>query len=200
MNEYLSTTLKVITALAIGFTANFLMSLVAAPGHSSIALAVGVLLTSFGFMFAKYSTEIVILPFAVVSIVLRLIRGKKIKLRSDKSRDRFEFLGRALFVAAYGLVSAMTGIFIGAIDDGWGWFATSALFGTIGMLLAVLVPEDVIWAVDQVDVMSGEPTAAAKADLEQARKDGVPAVLFADKVAKGVINVILEKPGTDDKR
>lgn len=199
MNKHLSTTLKVITALAVGFTANFLMSSVAAPGHSAIALAVGVLLTSFGFIFAKYSTDIVILPFAVVSIALLLIRGNEIKPRSDKSRDRFEFLGRALFVAAYGLVSAMTGIFIGDIDDGWGWFASSALFGTIGMLLAVLVPEDVIWAVDQVDVMSGEPTAAAKADLEQARKDGVPAVLFADKVAKGAIEVIFGKPNPDDK-
>ncbi len=200
MNEHLSTTLKVITALAIGFTANFLMSQVAAPGHSAIALAVGVLLTSFGFMFAKYFMEIVMLPFAVVSIILRFIGGNKIKPRSDKSKDRLDFFGRALFVVAYGFVSAVTGIFIGAIDDGWGWFATSALFGTTGMLLAVLVPEDLIWAVDQVDVMSGEPTAAAKADLEQARKDGVPAVLFADTVAKGVINVILEKPGTDDKR
>ena len=41
---------------------------------------------------------------------------------------------------------------------------------------------------------------AAKADLEQARKDGVPAVVFADNVAKGVIDVLLEKPGAGDKR
>ncbi|MEO6173265.1 MAG: hypothetical protein ABIP02_09120 [Arenimonas sp.] len=200
MNEYLSTTLKVITALAIGFITNFLMTQIAAPGHHAIALGVGVLLTSFGFMFAKYFMEIVTLPFAIVSMVLRLARGNKIKPRAKKGRDKFEILGRVLFVAAYGFVSAVTGIFIGAIDDGLGWFATSALFGTVGMLLAVLIPEDVIWALDDSDVSSGTPTAAAKAEHEQARKDGDPAVLFVDKVAKGAIDILIGKFDTDDKR
>ena len=200
MDEYLSTTLKVISALAIGFTTNILMSEIAAPGHHAIALAVSVLLTSFGFMFAKYFMEIVTLPFAVVSMVLRLARGNKIRPRAKKGRDKFEILGRALFVMAYGFVSAVTGIFIGAIEDGLGWFTASALFGTVGLLLAGLIPEDLIWAVDDTDVCSGTPTAAAKAEHEQARKDGDPAVLFADKVAKGAINILIGKFDTDDKR
>ena len=149
MSEYLSTALRVITALAIGFIANFLMSQIAAPGHIGTALGVGILLTSFGFVFARYVMQIVTLPFAVVSMVLRFARGIKNKPHSDKSKDRLDFFGRALFVVTYGFVSAVTGIFIGAIDDGMGWFTTSALFGTIGILLAVLVPEDVmtpIWS------------------------------------------------------
>ncbi len=199
MNEYLSTTLKVITTFGIGFTVNVLMSQLAAPGHHVVALAVGVLLTFFGLIFARYFMDVVLLPFAVASLVLRWIRGNKMRPHSDKRKDPFDFFFRALFVLAYGFTSAVTGIFIGLIDHGMGWFAASALFGTVGTLLAVLVPEDVIWELDDNDVGGGEPTAAAKADLEQARKDGVPAVLFADKVAKGAIEVILGKPNTDDK-
>ena len=199
MNEYLSTTLKVITTLGIGFTVNVLMSQLAAPGHHIVALAVGLLLTFFGFLFAKHFMYVVLLPFALTSLVLRWIRGDKMRPRSDKRKDPFDFFFRALFILAYGFASAVTGIFIGLIDHGMGWFTTSALFGTVGLLLAVLVPEEVIWELDDTDAGGGEPTAAAKADLEQARKDGVPAVLFADKVAKGAIEVIFGKPNTDDK-
>lgn len=200
MNEHLSTTLKVITALAIGFTTNIVISEIAAPGHHAIALGVGVLLTSFGFMFAKYSMELVMLPLAIVSIILRLAGGNKSRPLVKKGRDKFDILGRALFVVAYGFVSAVTGIFIGAIDGGLGWFTASALFGTIGLLLAVLIPEDVIWAVDDSDVSAGTPTATARAEHEQARKDGDPAVLFADKVAKGAVDILFGKFDTDDKR
>lgn len=201
MNEHLNTTLKVVATLATGFAANYVMTLSAAPGYSGTALAVGVLLTAFGFMFAQFAMQIVMLPMAVVSLVLRLIRGNKIKPQTERSNDRLDFFGRALFVAAYGLVSAVTGIFIGAIDDGMGWLAASALFGTMGILLAVLVPEDVIWAFDEGDTLSGSPTAAGKADIERARQEGNPSVLFADKVAKNIIKVIVEKPsGDDDKR
>ena len=101
---------------------------------------------------------------------------------------------------AYGFVSAVTGIFIGAVENGLGWFTASALFGTVGLLLAGLIPEDLIWAVEDTEVCSGTPTAAAKAELEQARKDADPGVLFADKVAKGAVDILIGKFDTDDKR
>ena len=196
MNEHSSTTLKVIAALVIGFSLNCIMTAWAAPGYPGTALAIGVFLTSFGFFFAKFAMEIVVLPMAAISLVLRLVRGEKIKLRSHTSNDRIDFFGRVLFVLSYSFVSAITGIFIGAIDGGMGWFTTSALFGTLAIFLAMLVPADLIWAAEGGDSLSGEPTAAGKADIEQARKDGNPSVLFADKVAKSVIDALIEKPDT----
>ena len=59
MNEDLRTALKVIAFLATAFVANAGMTLLSAPGYTGTALAAGVGLISVGFMFAKYSMEIV---------------------------------------------------------------------------------------------------------------------------------------------
>lgn len=199
MNEHSIATLKVIAALAIGFAANFSMTLLAAPGNGGIAVGVGVLLTALGLVFAKFVLDIVLLPVAVISLVLRLVRGKKLIAHSPKNNDRIGFFGRVLFVLTLGFVSAITGIFIGAMEGGMGWFTSSALFGTIGMLLAILMPEELMWATEHSETLFSEPTAAGNADIEQARKDGNPTVLFADKFAKKVIDVLVEKPGPDNK-
>lgn len=199
MNEHSNTTLKVIAALAISFAANFSMTLVAAPGNGAIALGVGVLLTGLGLVFAKFVLDIVFLPIAVVSLVIRLVSGKKMISNSARNNDRMGFLGRVLFVLAFGFVSAITGIFIGAIEGGMGWFTTTALFGTIGMLLAMLMPEDLMWEAEHGETLFSEPPSASDADINKAREEGNAAVLFADKFAKNVIDVLVEKPEPDNK-
>lgn len=199
MNEHSTTVLKVLASLAIGFSAIFSMTLIAAPGNGGIAVGVGVLLTALGLVFAKFVLDIVFLPIAVVSLVLRVVSGKKLISNSPRQNDRVGFFGRVLFVIAFGFVSAITGIFIGAIDGGMGWFATSALFGTIGMLLAMLMPEDLMWEAEHGETLFSDPTEAGNDDLRQAREEGNPAVLFADKFAKNVIDVIIEKPDPDKR-
>ena len=85
------------------------------------------------------------------------------------------------------------------MEGGMGWFASSALFGTIGMLLAMLMPEDLMWESEHGETVFSDPTEAGNDDLRQAREEGNPAVLFADKFAKNVIDVIIEKPDPDKK-
>lgn len=199
MNEDLNTTLKVIAALAAGFTANVGMTLLSAPGNTGVALAAGVGLTSVGFMFAKYSMEIVMLPIGVLSFFFRLVVGGKTKPKSKDGSDRIGSFGRALFVATYSFISAIFGLCVGAIDGGMGWFMSAALFGVVGIVLALLVPMDLIWAAEGADSNTGELTQAGKADLEQTRRDGVPAVLFADKLAKVVAKTVIRGTGADNK-
>ena len=194
MNENTRTTLKVVAAFLVGFFLNFGMTLCAAPGYLGTAIAIGVFLTAFGFIFAKFAMELVMLPIAINAFVLRLVRGEKINASSTTKIDKIDFFGRVLFIMAYGFVSAITGIFIGAIDGGLGWATTSALFGALGILLAMLFPMDLIWANEAGSSLFGEPTVAGRADLEQARKDGNKSVLFADKVTKNVLDAIIEKP------
>ncbi|MEO6171792.1 MAG: hypothetical protein ABIP02_01605 [Arenimonas sp.] len=194
MNDNVRTTLKVIAVFLVGFSLNVAITVCAAPGYPGTALLIGIFLTAFGFIFAKFVMELVVLPMAAISIVLRLVRGKKIIPKSKPKNDKFDFFGRVLFVLTYGFVSAFTGIFIGAKDGGLSWVTTSAVFGTLGILYAMLFPQDLIWAMEGGDSLLGEPTAAGRADIEQARKDGNSSVLFADKIAKNVFEVILEKP------
>lgn len=194
MNEHTRTTLKVIAAFLAGFCLNFAMTVWAAPGHIGTAMATGLLLTAFGFVVAQFAMQLVMLPIAVISFVLRLASGKRINADATAKKSKFDFFGRALFVVAYGFVSAVAGIFIGALDGGLGWATTSALFGTLGILLALLYPLDLIWGADGGNSVFGEPTRAANEDIEQARKEGNPSVLFADKIAKKVVGTLIEKP------
>lgn len=199
MDPHLNTTLKVIAALATAGATNAGMTLLSAPGHTGTALAAAVGLTSLGFMFAKYSMEIVMLPIGVLSFLFRLVVGGKAKPKSKNGSDRIDAFGRALFVAVYCFISAIFGLYVGAQDGGMGWFMSVAMFGAVGMVLALLVPMDLIWAAEGGDSHTGELTDAGKADLEQARRDGVPAVLFADKAAKVAAKVVMRGTGTDNK-
>ncbi len=197
MNEDFNTTLKVIGVLVAGFAANAGMTLLSAPGHTGTALAVGLLLTSFGFYFAKHLMEIVMLPIAVLALILRWVRGKKAKREPRKGGSRVDFFGRVLFVATYSVISASFGLYVGSLDGGMEWFMSAAMFGTLGVLLALVVPNELVWGTEGGDAM---PTEAGKADMEQARRDGVPAVLFADKVAKVVVKAVTESGETDKRR
>lgn len=74
------------------------------------------------------------------------------------------------------------------------------MFGAIGIVLALLVPMDLVWAAEGGDTNTGGLTEAGKADMEQARREGVPAVLFAYKVAKSIVNAVTDRDGTQAKR
>ena len=199
MNQDFNTTLKVIAVLAAAFMANAGMSLLSAPGHTGMALAAGLFLTAGGLAFAKYSMEIVMLPIAVLSFVVRLALGAKAKPKPPKGSDRIDFFGRALFVVTYGLISGVFGLFVGAMDGGMGWFMSLAMFGVFGLFIAMLVPNDLVWGAEGGDANSSTPTAAGRADWEQARRDGVPAVVLADQLAKGVVKAVTHGDGTDAK-
>ncbi len=199
MNDDLNTTLKVIAFLATAFAANVGMTLLSAPGYMGTALAAGVGLTSVGFMFAKYSMEIVMLPIGVLSFFFRLVVGGKAKPKSKNGGDRLDSFGHALFVATYSFISALFGLYVGALDGGMGWFMSASMFGAMGVVLALWVPMDLLWGAEGCDSNSAELTEAGKADLEQARRDGVPAVLFADKFAKVAAKVIMRGTGNDNK-
>ena len=194
MNANTNTTVKIVAALLIGFAITISMAIYTAPDHLSTAIASGALLTVFGFIFAKFAIELVVLPIAVVSLILRLIRGEKVNANSRVQNDKFDFFGRVLFVIVYGFVSVIMGIVIGAIDGGLGWFATAALFGAVGVLIAMFCPADLFWAADGGDNLDSAPTAGAKADIEQARNEGNSAVLFSDKIAKKVVDTLIENP------
>lgn len=200
MNEDSKTTLKDIAFLVAGFTANAGMTLLSAPGYTGTALAVGLLLTSFGLYFAKHLMEIVILPIGVLSLIFRWLRGNKAKREPRKSGSRVDFFGRVLFVATYSVISGSFGLYVGSLDGGMGWFTSAAMFGTLGILVAVVVPNELVWGTEGGDASGASTTEAGKADMEQARRDGVPAVLFADKVAKVVVKAITESNGTDKRR
>ena len=81
-----------------------------------------------------------------------------------------------------------------------GWFVSAAMFGTAGILLAFLVLNELLWSAEGGDASMATPTEAGKADMEQARCDAVPAVLFADQVAKVVVKAVTEINGTDKRR
>jgi hypothetical protein len=199
MNDDLNTTLKVIAFLATAGAANVGMTLLSAPGYTGTALAAGVGLTSAGFMFAKYAMEIVMLPIGVLSFFFRLVVGGKAKPKSKNGSDRIDSFGRALFVVTYSFISACFGLYVGALDGGMGWFMSAAMFGAIGIVLALLVPMDLLWAAEGGDASTAGQTEVEKANLEQARRDGVPAVLFVDKVVKVAAKVIMRGTGTDNK-
>lgn len=199
MNNDSNTTLKVIAFLATAFAANVGMTLLSAPGYTGTALAAGIGLSSVGFMFAKYSMEIVMLPIGVLSFFFRLVVGGKAKPKSKNGGDRIDTFGHALFVATYSFISAIFGLYVGAIEGGMGWFMSAAMFGAIGIVLALWVPMELLWAAEGGDTNTAGLTEVEKANLEQARRDGVPAVLFADKFAKIATKAIMRGTGTDNK-
>ncbi|MBC7618616.1 MAG: hypothetical protein H7293_06450 [Candidatus Saccharibacteria bacterium] len=190
MNQDFNTTLKVASVLAAAFVANAGMTVLSAPGHTGTALAAGLLLTAFGLAFAKYSMEIVMLPIAVLSLLFRWALGAKAKPKSPVGSNRIDSFGRALFVVTYVVISGTYGLFVGAIDGGMGWFMSTVMFGVFGLFIAMLVPNDLVWGAAGGDANSSTPTQAGRADLEQARREGVPAVLFADQLAKSVAKAV----------
>lgn len=183
------TTIKVIGALLAGAAANFAMTMFAAPDHIGTALSVGLLLTSFGMMFAAFSVQAVMLPLALVSSLVRVIKREKLS-RAGTKADKIQLFGRLLFIAIYGFVSSITGAYVGALQGGTGWFVSSVCFFIIGILLALLLPEELIWAVDDPGTASTEIHPNRNSPLKDAVANNEPIAVFTDKVAKSIVNVV----------
>jgi len=189
MQDATRVSLKIIGFLMAGFAINFLLTLFSAPGHLGTALAVGIFLTSFGMMLAKLSMDAVILPIAVAAFAWRLVRREKLT-SSGKRPDKIELFARVLFVLVYMLISALTGIYVGALDGGTGWFITSASFGGVGLLLAMLLPTELMWADDGHENVTTEAGATEKAQHREALENNEPAAVLTQKVVKSVFNIV----------
>jgi len=181
--------LKTVVFLIAGFAVNFSLTLFSAPGHPGTALAIGIFLTSFGMMLAKLSMEAVVIPIAITAFVWKLFRREKLT-RSGKRKDKIELFARALFVSFYMILSALTGIYAGTLDGGMGWFTSSVFFGLAGLLLAMFLPDDLMWAVEGHDNVAAEATVTEKAEYRQALKDNESVIVFTEKVAKSVVNIV----------
>lgn len=188
-------TVKIILALAAGLAVNFALTIIAAPGHMGTALA-GLLLTSFGIMFAAFSMQAVMLPLGIISIVLNVIKRENLT-KSDKKRDKIEFFGRILFVAVYALISSITGIYVGSLSGGMGWFLTAVSFFVVGIVLAVLLPGELIWAFDDAGTVTTEANSTQHEQLKQAVKNNEPVAVFTDKVAKSIVKVVTSGQSAD---
>ncbi|MEO8000432.1 MAG: hypothetical protein ABI644_01045 [Arenimonas sp.] len=197
MTHEIKTIFTLIALMAAGFAANYGLTLFAAPENQGTALFVGIFLTTFGLAFAKFSMDFVILPFALIAFIWQIISRKKPLAPSGKKRDRIEWLGRVLFVLIYTMISTLTGLYVGLLDAGLGWFTTSLLFCGLGLLLAFLVPNELMWAAD-ADAPATTYTEKQKADYELARKNGDPVVLFTDKVVKGIAGVVTNTSSTKE--
>lgn len=189
MSNEASVAVKIILALAAGAAANFALTIIAAPGQMGTALAVGLLLTSFGMMFAAFSMQAVMLPLGIISMMLRLVRRENLT-KSGAKHDRMEILGRILFVAVYAVISSLTGIYVGALAGGMGWFLGAICFAVLGILLAILLPTELIWAIDDDGSVTAETSSTQHEQLKQAVKNNEPVAVFTDKVAKNIVNVV----------
>lgn len=199
MSYEIKTILKVIAFFMLGFTLNYAMSIFAAPINNGTAILAGIFLTTFGIAIAKFSMELVILPLAAMSFIWRAITGAKPQDAVNRKRDLIDRFGRALFVLIYVLSSTLTGIYIGALSGGMGWFATAAMFCFAGTLIALLVPQDLIWGTDGGNATQGM-SKAEKTDHQIARNKGDPTILFSDKIVKKVTGALGVTSNNDENK
>lgn len=199
MTDDIKVILKCISLFAVGFIVNYGMARLAAPDYHGTALAVGMFLTAFGLGFAITSMQIVMLPLGVISLVVQLLGGKKPIKRDNHKSDSLDIFGRILFVLMYAIFSTLTGAYIGYLSGGLGIFSTTVLFAVTGILLPLLVPNNMLWATEGSNDACGMDTAQ-RAEMEEARKNRDPSVLFVDKVAKSIIDKLVEAPPSNDRR
>lgn len=202
MPDQARTAAKIILALAIGAAANFTLTIITAPDHIGTALAVGLLLTSFGLVFAAFAMQALTLPIAIASLVVSIIKREKLT-RDGTKRDKIEIFGRILFVAIYAVISAATGIYVGILAGGMGWFATAFCFFILGILLAILLPEELMWAIDQPGGPVSEDSCPQHEQLQEGLRNNEPVSIFTDKLAKRIVKTVTgELPANkpDDKR
>ncbi|MGH8108456.1 MAG: hypothetical protein ACREO1_07025 [Arenimonas sp.] len=198
MTEEVKAIFKFITLFVVGFLVNYGMTRLAAPGYDGTAMAVGLLLTTFGSVLAASAMQLVMVPIGIIKIARQLARGEKPIKRGKQKNDKLDQLGRILFIFLYAMFSAITGIYVGALSGGMGLLTTTGMFAFAGVLLSLFSPMDFIWATQEADSAFGLD-ATQKARMDEARKNGDPSVLFVGKVSKRVIDALVEAPTTDDK-
>jgi hypothetical protein len=162
----------------------------AAPAQDQAAVFVGLLLPAFGAALAKFAMELLVLPLALLDALRRVVQGRKPFVVGRPGRDPFDVLGRVVFVLGYGALSGAVGAVAGWAAGGAGFFAAAAAFAAFGAVLAMLLPADVLWGAG--DNSAATPTQAARDAREAARRAGDPAVLLADRVARGLREALIE--------
>ena len=182
--------LTIIVLWCLGVAGFHQLTVWSAPAHDQAAIFVGLLLASFGVVAAQFAMLLVVLPLAVLRMLGRVLQGRKPMVVNARERDPLDVLGRVMFVAGFTMLSATVGACAGFVADGHGLFASAAAFAAFGALLAILVPAELMFAADED--AGGTITEAQHADHEAARQAGVPAVLFADRVAKGLREQLFE--------
>jgi hypothetical protein len=175
---------------AVGFYA---LTRWAAPGHDQAAVFVGLLLTSFGAALAKFAMELVVMPLAFLQTLQRVLRGKKPLVVNQPGPDPLDVFGRVLFVVGFATLAGLVGAVAGFAEGGAGLIASAAAFAVFGAVLAMLLPNDVLWGAE--DNYEASVTQAYRDDMAQARREGEPTVLFADRVARGVRDKLFEDQG-----
>jgi hypothetical protein len=183
-------TLKIIVLWCLGTLGFHQLTAWAAPGHPQAAVLVGVLLTSFGVVAASQVMQLLVLPLAVLRMLRRVVQGRKPMVINADGRDPLDGFARAVFVAGFALLSMLVGACAGLATGGSGFFASAAAFAAGGVLFALLVPLDVVFATD-ADT-GGTVTEAQRADHAAARQAGEPTVLLADRVVKGLREKLFE--------
>lgn len=186
--------LRIIALLCAGFLGFYFLTRWGAPAYDQAAIFVGLLLTSFGMALGKFAMELVVLPLGVLRMVQRIFQGRKPVLINTGRRDPLDVFGRLLFVSAYTVIAGVVGAVAGLAAGGAGTLATGAAFATLGGLLAVLVPNEVLWSTEGDE--GGEGLSdQQRAEMEAGREAGDPTVLFTDRVVKEIREKFIEDQG-----
>ncbi|HEX5756919.1 MAG TPA: hypothetical protein VFY12_11285 [Arenimonas sp.] len=194
MTDHLKLILTLIGLWLLAASLVVALALGVAGTSTEQALLAGLLLPSFGAAIAQAGAMLVALPLGVLTVLLRVMRGRKPVQLDGRVPDRVDRVGRYLFVAGYGLLSAATGLWLGVVGEGSGALVTALLLGLAGLLVASRVPYALVWSGELDSQFTGsEPTAAGREDLAKARERGVPAVLWSDRIAKRIIAACTER-------
>jgi hypothetical protein len=183
-------TLRIFVLWCLGALGFHQLTAWSAPGHPQAAVLIGVLLTSFGVVAASQAMQLLVLPLAVLRMLRRVVQGRKPMVINARERDPLDAFARMVFVAGFALLSTLVGACAGLATGGSGFFASAAAFAALGVVFAMLVPVDVVFAAD-ADT-GGTVTEAQRADHAAARQAGEPTVLLADRVVKDLRETLFE--------
>jgi len=147
---------------------------------------------------AQAAMALVIAPFALVAVLRRLFSVSAPPAGASPRRDRFDALGRGIFVAIYACLAGAVGFVAGFGDGGWGAIASGLAFALFGVVVAALVPREIVQMSEAES--AGEPTDAARAERERARRDGEPTIVLADRVAKRIAAALVGQEKGDGSK
>ena len=192
MTDGFRLTFRILALAALGIAGFTVLTRWSAPGHDQAAMLVGLLLTLFGVMVAKSAMTAVVLVLAGLRMLRRVLQGRKPMVFGARGPDPLDRLGRVLFVAGFTLLSALVGAGAGLAEGGQGIVASAAAFAAFGALLAIAVPDAVMFATDENT--GGTISDAQRAEHAAARAAGEPTMLLADRVVKGLREGLFEDP------
>lgn len=193
MTDSIKLILKLVALGTLGWLGFYQLTCWAAPAYDQQAILVGLLLTSFGAALAKFAMELVVLPLAFLQALQRVFQGRKPLVINQKKADPLDTLGRVVFVAVYAALSGLVGVGAGVFAGGLGFFLSGLAFAVFGAVLAMLVPNELLWAAESNDAYG--LSDQQRAEMEAGRRDGEPSVLLTDRIVKGVREQMFEDEG-----